>query len=69
MIQRHVPIPLPCYDFISIIVVYLIIISILKIYKLKFLIKILINNNFCYMTGGVYKTKKVFQRNVMIYDY
>ena len=58
MFQRHVPVPLPCYDFIQI-----------ANLSIDLLIKSSSETNFLHVTGGVYKANIHVHRNVLIYDY
>ena len=75
LFQLHVPVQLPCYDFIQITnffneLMFLFFLDKnknlnIRIKNFKFSSKI----NFLHVTGGVYKAKVRIHRNVLICDY
>jgi hypothetical protein len=63
VIQPHLPVRLPCYDFTPVITAT--VVRALLAVKLR----TSNNDNFHGMTGGVYKTRERIHRGMLIRDY
>ena len=63
VIQPHLPVRLPCYDFTPVIATTVVnALLAVKLFTSN-------NDNFHGMTGGVYKTRERIHRGILIHDY
>ena len=68
LFQLHVPVQLPCYDFIQIIN-FSMVFHKLKNEILALWLKTSNKTNFLHVTGGVYKAEIHIHRDILIRDY